>query len=532
MSHASHTKSFADKSIFRCKLCWKVATGVFFAILVVEAAILFFSVTNYKRDRLAEVEREALVVMRVIVNVVETEGSFANRLATDGPRLRRNSVLLGARIFDLSGREITSFGDMPAIFDKGFEKTPTTLRVLSDDDSRMDVVWAASRFIQGYSVSARIDTGEIKPQISAFVWRIAGLVLLISTFVTLVTMLILEKSLLSPIRYLRDQLLAASEDSDNPARYTMTEIYTDEWGDVVHALNLMFTRSGGTLDKIKQQEKELTEHRDRLEKLVQKRTEKLEKARRQAEASNKAKSAFLANMSHELRTPLNAMIGFSDLQCQEAFGPMGNENYLDFSNEINSSSKHLLGLINTLLDVTKLESGEFELCEDQFDMGQSLQTSINVLKNSAQASDVSVVFEAPENSIILFGDEKRIRQAIGNLLSNAIKFSQSGDQIEVHVRFGDAGGLYVDIIDTGIGMDEEGLQSAIETFGQGEVSYARSHGGTGLGVTLTRAILDLHGGSLTFKSAPGAGTTATAFFPASRLVTLTYTDRIQSRAKA
>lgn len=514
------SKSIKTAQIFQCKLCWKITIGVFFAILVVEAAILFFSVDNYKRDRLAELEREALVVMRAIVRVADDQGTLKTSLPIVGPKLRDNSVLVGSRVFDVRGKEIGSFGNVPSDFVKGFETSEVTLRSFATDETYMDIVWNTSRFKGEYIVSVRIDSSEIAAQVMAFIWRIAGLVLLISVFVTVVTMFVMNSLLLSPIRRLRRQLLQASEDPNNPFRHVTDDHTNDEWGDVIHALNHMFRQSGLNLDKIKKQEAELIEHRDRLEQMVAQRTEKLEKAREQAEMASRAKSAFLSNMSHELRTPLNAMIGFSDLQKQEAHGPLGHDSYLEYAEEINVSSKNLLHLINTLLDVTKLESAEFELSVSDFDIGQALNSSVRKFVEEARTKNIDMTLIDPNHAYIISGDEKRLKQAFDNILSNAIKFSRSGDDVSVSICEDSEHNLRIDVKDTGVGLNQDDMSKFLEQFGQAESAYSRGYDGIGLGLTLTKSIMRLHGGKINLESEPGEGTVASLIIPKSRVMAL------------
>ncbi|MBL4740559.1 MAG: ATP-binding protein [Sneathiella sp.] len=492
---------------------------MFFAILIVEAVILLFSVNSYEQDRLAEVEREALVVMRTIVRVVQSEGNIPEEFPEISNLLRDNTVLLGARIFDKKGKELSSLGEKPALFDPGFNKTKVTLRSILEDPARMDVLWPPLRSKSDYFVSARIDIGEISPQINSFIWRIAGLTLIISLFVTAVTMLTLERTLLSPIKFLRDRLRQASEDPNNPVNYVMKVTSDDEWGDVVAAYNRMLQLSSLNLLKSKQQEAELIQHRDRLGELVHQRTASVKIALERAEAASKAKSSFLANMSHELRTPLNVMIGFSDLQRKEAFGPLGHENYIEYAEEIHLSANRLLKMINNLLDITNLESGDLDLRENLFDVG--LMAANCLKKSEAYASELSLtlLLEQPSNATFLYGDEKRIRQVLMSLLSNAIKFSMHEGNIILRLQSMSNRSLRMEIIDNGIGIQEEDLRAVLERFGRAETTYSKNHEGVGLGLTLAKLILELHGASITLDSEIERGTTVTIIFPASRCET-------------
>lgn len=195
-----------------CRLCWKVTIAVFFAILAVEAAILFFSIDTYKTDRLAEVEREAVVVMRAILRSANVHGQIAAELPAVGKLLRDNTVLVGAQVFDQGGQLLAGFGEPPGHFEGLGESHKKTIRRHMEDELRMDVLWPAHRVQAPYRVVARISTNEINAKVRAFVWRIIGLVLMISVFVTIVTMLVLGFVILSPIQNLRDQLINAGSE--------------------------------------------------------------------------------------------------------------------------------------------------------------------------------------------------------------------------------------------------------------------------------------------------------------------------------
>ncbi len=512
-------------SMTQCKLCWKITIGVFFAILVVEAGILFFSIDRYRNDRLDEVEREALVVMRTIIRASEEQGVLTQVFSQTAKKFRKNSVLLGATLYSKKGVTTASFGRKPDMDHEIPDLQKLTRRVVAEDMSRMDVLWPIGRVSDHYYVAVSVDASEIEPQILDFIWRITGLVILISLFVTIVTMLLLEKMILSPIRVLRDKLDDASQDPNNPTDYMFEASHRDEWGDVTQALNRMLGQSGNNLRKIKEQETELIDHRDRLELMVHQRTIRLKQALREAEAASRAKSAFLANMSHELRTPMNSMIGFSDILKQEAFGPLGHENYQDYASEISVSANRLLDLINMLLDVTNLESGDVKLNEQLLDLGQSVKTSLQAHQKIATEKGIVLDSQLPQEPVILCGDETRIRQIISNLLSNAIKFSDQGGGVLARLAVLEKGGCRLSIIDKGQGMSPQNLEKVMERFGQADVSYSRGHEGAGLGLTLAKMLAEIHGGTLQIESEEGIGTEVHIDFPSKRFPAATETKR-------
>jgi len=246
---------------------------------------------------------------------------------------------------------------------------------------------------------------------------------------------------------------------------------------------------------------------------------KLNDARRQAEEANKTKSEFLANMSHELRTPLNAVIGFAEVMKDELFGPMG-ERYKDYAESVHSSGKHLLDLINDVLDLSKIEAGKIELIEEETDLGILLSKCRTVLHERASSAGVHIRLEIPAplpNAIV---DSRRIKQVILNLMSNAIKFTMPGGRITLRGELVAPKGLRVTIADTGIGMTRDEMKVAFEQFGQIDNELSRNHSGTGLGLPITRSLVELHGGELEMESRSGVGTSAHVWLPLTRVVTL------------
>ena len=254
-----------------CRLCWKVTIAVFFAILCIEAAILFFSVNNFERDRLLEIEREAIVVMRSILRTSDTNGSLSPDLSAIGKKIRQDSVLVGATIFDLDGNQLFEFGE-PTDSIAPTDKTTERIRQFQSDKSRMDILMLPAQIKSPYFINARLDSSEIAPEITAFIWRITGLVLLITVFVTMITMIVLEKLVLSPIRKLASGMTFAGSDPNSPKDHIMLVTRKDEWGDIVNAFNLMLNSSDKHLAQIKQQELELRNRADELDAKVQERT--------------------------------------------------------------------------------------------------------------------------------------------------------------------------------------------------------------------------------------------------------------------
>jgi len=238
----------------------------------------------------------------------------------------------------------------------------------------------------------------------------------------------------------------------------------------------------------------------------------------QAETANRAKSEFLANMSHELRTPLNAIIGFSEAIQSEFLGPLGNDRYQEYVEDIRSSGNHLLQIINDLLDLSKIEAGKLELDEQRVDINALVESSIKIIRERADSGRVKTEISLASPAPCLWADERSCKQILFNLLSNAVKFTQPGGTITISTELLVDGRCVVRVRDTGIGIPDEDLEKILEPFTQVEASLVRNHEGTGLGLPLTKAIVELHGGEITVESTIDVGTTVSAYFPAERVV--------------
>jgi PAS domain S-box-containing protein len=242
----------------------------------------------------------------------------------------------------------------------------------------------------------------------------------------------------------------------------------------------------------------------------------LDEARRSAEQANRSKSEFLANMSHELRTPLNSVIGFAEVMKDEVFGPIG-ERYREYAESVHSSGKHLLSLINDVLDLSKIEAGKIELVEEETDISVLLSKCRQLLHERASHAGLHIRLEIPVPLPFVLVDGRRIKQVILNLMSNAVKFTPPGGRITLRAELIAPKGLKISVIDTGIGMTKEEVEVALEQFGQIDNELSRQHDGTGLGLPIARSLAELHGGSLGVESKKDAGTTVELWLPLSRV---------------
>ncbi|RWN42776.1 MAG: PAS domain S-box protein [Mesorhizobium sp.] len=230
-----------------------------------------------------------------------------------------------------------------------------------------------------------------------------------------------------------------------------------------------------------------------------------------AEAANRAKSEFLANMSHELRTPLNAIIGFSELMEQGLFGPLGSERYEEYATDINSSGKYLLGVINDILDMSKIEAGQFSLDREEIDLGPLISETVRVV--SLQAAQKAITVETRiADALTLVADRRAIKQIVINLLSNAVKFTGQGGHISVRAR-NTSGALVLTIEDNGCGIPKDALGKLGRPFEQVQNQFSKSHAGSGLGLAISRSLAELQGGALKIRSSEGVGTIVSVRIP-------------------
>ncbi|PSJ61651.1 PAS domain-containing sensor histidine kinase [Pseudaminobacter soli (ex Li et al. 2025)] len=300
-------------------------------------------------------------------------------------------------------------------------------------------------------------------------------------------------------------------------------------------VNELKTRDGGNVSvgseitQIKQHQEKLVESERRLMATIhdlslarraeQERSRELVelnkkymKETERAEAANRAKSEFLANMSHELRTPLNAIIGFSELMESGLFGPLGSERYEEYTQDILSSGKYLLGVINDILDMSKIEAGQFSIDSEEIDLVPLISETVRVI--SLQAAQKSITVETKiADAMSLYADRRAIKQIVINLLSNAVKFTGQGGHITVRAR-NVAKALMITIEDNGCGIPKSALGKLGRPFEQVQNQFSKNHTGSGLGLAISRSLAELHGGALKIRSAEGVGTIVSVRIPA------------------
>ncbi|WP_439472631.1 PAS domain-containing sensor histidine kinase [Brevundimonas sp.] len=296
----------------------------------------------------------------------------------------------------------------------------------------------------------------------------------------------------------------------------LVERFTSDGGSVVTAADITAIKQKEAerqraVERLHMTIAELEDREEKLSLLAR----KYEVAMTRAEAANQAKSEFLANMSHELRTPLNAINGFSEIMAGELFGPLGHDKYKGYAGDILKSGQHLLSLINDILDMAKIEAGKLTLHYEQVSLKEVVEDATRLMRGKIQEAGLTLRVEAPELPDIE-ADHRGLKQVVLNLISNAVKFTPEGGDIVVALSQLDAGRVQVAVTDTGIGIAPEDLARLARPFEQVEGQHSKTTQGTGLGLALTKSLIELHGGELLMQSQPGEGTTVSFDLPIRR----------------
>lgn len=331
------------------------------------------------------------------------------------------------------------------------------------------------------------------------VYRIAIYGVSLGVIMAILLVASMSYAIIKPLRLMTD----AMNDLDMQKLGQQLKIKRDnEFGILANALNLMSARLA---DQVKEHAGELDDMNKELRIAVA--------------AANEAtytKSQFLANMSHEMRTPLNAIIGFSEMLKQETMGPVGNEHYLGYAKDINDSGVHLLRLISEILDVSKIEAGKVEIADDRVNIKDTVSTCIRVISEHAESKNVALHIKIADDLPDLRADQLRVKQILINLVGNAVKFTPAGGEIFITGLLSAGREITLSVADTGVGIAAEDQDAAMAVFGQVSNFIGSLSEGTGLGLPLSKALVELHDGSFTLQSELGRGTTVTVTFPPER----------------
>lgn len=300
-----------------------------------------------------------------------------------------------------------------------------------------------------------------------------------------------------------------------PHQWTPVEILTTA---LLAAALPFFTHVAGSMNRAALAELSFRSEKDELLAELDVAKSMSDEARRRSEEANLAKSRFLASMSHELRTPLNAILGFSEVMSSEVLGPMENDTYREYSRDIHTSGQHLLGLINEILDLSRIEAGRYQVNEEPVLLAGIVEECCHLMELKARNRDLRIVQRFEEDLPRLMADERSIRQITLNLLSNAVKFATSGTDVLVRVGWTAGGGQYVSVKDRGPGIPADEIPIVLSAFGQGSIAIKSAEQGTGLGLPIVQGLLAQHGGELVLQSKLREGTEAIAIFPPARVM--------------
>ncbi len=292
-----------------------------------------------------------------------------------------------------------------------------------------------------------------------------------------------------------------------------------EWSQLlVLFVTLLHVRAfQSNLNGVEKERDELNRHLVAANASLEEQTVELKQALMRAEEAARAKSSFLAAMSHELRTPLNAIIGFSEMIQKQLFGPVQNEQYLDYACDINSSGHQLLGTVNDILDLARIESGNDQMVDEELDLTSTVNSIVHLADAQAKVVDVELKVRCQESLPLLLGDARKFKQLLHNLVSNAIKFNVTNGWVEVGVMQRQ-GCIILEVSDSGIGMSGADIEKALSHFQQIDDELGRRYEGLGLGLSLVQALAEQHEATLEITSELGVGTRVTVAFPARRSV--------------
>lgn len=326
---------------------------------------------------------------------------------------------------------------------------------------------------------------------------------------------ILARNIIRPLRALRVRAEEVEE-----GRYIRRRPIRSNLAEISHTANAF----DQMVDGLARQEQRTRQLMDELEDRVNRRTEDLRgevAIRKQAElaahAANRAKSMFLANVSHEIRTPLNAIIGLSELIVAEAYGPVGDPRYIEYAQDINYSGDHLLGLINDLIDLSQIEAEELNISDEVVDLHDMVAGAVRMLALQARDKKIALEYDIPSSIPAIKGDARRLKQVILNLVANSIKFTPSGGRVKAGASVTSDGGIRLVVADTGIGMSDADIDTALTAFGQVDALQTEATG-SGLGLPIAKKLIEAHGADFGLSSSPGKGTTAVITFPAERVI--------------
>ena len=490
-------------NFFKARLSRHIGFWVIVSVVLIETIILIPSYITQKKWQLEQLEHFGFITVLPIVRLTDS-ATTASELLSTAKRVTADSRIIGGAIYRAEdGRLLGKFGEPPDLTYSAMQGREI-VRVISQDSLRYDVGWSAAKTKSNYHIIGRLDASSVKKELWAYVGRIILFVILIVAFVTAGTMLAVGATVITPILRLRKDMLTAGNEGSSRNFYSRSVKRNDELGDVMAAFNSMFDQIGSRTAKLftanEQLQQEIAERK---------------RAEEAAEEANQSKSAFLANMSHELRTPLNAIIGYSEMLIEEA-EDLGHEEFVPDVQKIHSSGKHLLVLINNILDLSKVEAGKMELHPETFHIPSMIEDVVSTVQPLVAKNANSLEVHCDDDLDTVHTDLTKLRQVLFNLLSNACKFTEKGTIFLDVTRVLEDGSRWFtfSVRDTGIGMSAGQLAKLFQAFSQVHDPTGSSYGGTGLGLVISKRFCQMMGGDISVVSKSGEGSTFTIRLPA------------------
>jgi len=488
LAHASIKK--------RLTLLITVISGV--AVLLTTCAFTAIGIYNLRQNLLSELAETARIVgegNQAYIDFNQPETAIKNLRKAFSSR----PSILRVCMYDLAEKPVASyFSD--SVVDKSCPLAVDSQDAISNSNGILRV----TRHVSGLIATPIVIDSDFR-EINAYIRKQLIIALLVAIAVSAFAYGIalgMQRTISGPILELADTARRVSAEKDYSLRAARDNSIPAGHNNEIETLIVAFN---AMLDEIQERDQQLL-----------KKNEELGKAKEVAESANRAKSHFLANISHELRTPLNAIIGFSSIIINQLFGALGHTKYMEYAHDINDAGVHLLDIINDILDLSKAEAGKLALVFEEVHVERAIKKCITIMSERATEGNVTITTDIPKNLPYVVADRLRFIQIILNILSNAVKFTEKGGNVNIQVRTESRGGIVTDFIiaikDTGIGMAKENIPKVFQSFGQIDSGLNRRYEGTGLGLPLTKKLVELHQGSIVLESELGVGTTVTLHF--------------------